>query len=51
MFHRSADEAATIVAVNGAFNLGGRLLFAVISDTVGRKLCFFVMLTVQLVIV
>jgi len=50
VFGKTPEEGSTIVAINGGFNLGGRLLVSMISDFVGRKNCFFVMLTLQVVI-
>ncbi|CAG7828748.1 unnamed protein product [Allacma fusca] len=51
IFGRSAEEAATIVSINGGFNLGGRLIFAIISDYLGRKSSYVIMLSTQLVVV
>ncbi|KAK9765087.1 hypothetical protein K7432_006860 [Basidiobolus ranarum] len=50
LFGKSADEASTIVSINGGFNLFGRIFFSTISDYVGRKNCYLVMLTCQAVI-
>ncbi|KAL1915250.1 uncharacterized protein VTP21DRAFT_7526 [Calcarisporiella thermophila] len=50
IFGKGKDEAATIVSINGGFNLAGRLLFSAVSDYVGRKTCFVFMLTVQVII-
>ncbi|ODM97666.1 putative MFS-type transporter YhjX [Orchesella cincta] len=50
IFEQSKDSAATVVAINGAFNLGGRLFFSIISDYIGRKNCYVIMLTSQLII-
>jgi len=50
IFERSTEEAATVVSINGGFNLGGRLFFSIASDYVGRKTCYLVMLTTQLII-
>jgi len=51
IFEQSADTASTVVAVNGAFNLGGRLIFSIVSDYIGRKNCYIIMLTTQLIII
>jgi MFS family permease len=50
IFGGSADEASTVVSINGGFNLGGRLFFSILSDYIGRKNCYLVMLTSQLII-
>ncbi|KAF9977170.1 hypothetical protein BGZ75_010398 [Mortierella antarctica] len=50
IFNKDAATAATIVAINGGFNLGGRLFFSTVSDRLGRKNSFFVMLFSQVVI-
>lgn len=50
VFERSASTASTIVSINGAFNLGGRLMFSIVSDYIGRKNCYIIMLTSQLII-
>ncbi len=50
VFGKSANTASTIVSVNGAFNLGGRLIFSIVSDYIGRKNCYVIMLTAQLII-
>ncbi|KAG0332419.1 hypothetical protein BG004_001274, partial [Podila humilis] len=50
IFGKDAATAATIVAINGGFNLGGRLFFATVSDKFGRKNSFFVMLASQVII-
>ncbi|KAJ1659913.1 hypothetical protein IWQ61_001076 [Dispira simplex] len=44
LFNNSPDSAATIVSIDGGFNLFGRLFFATISDLVGRKITFGIML-------
>lgn len=51
LFLKDPDEAATMVSVNGALNLFGRLFFSTLSDNIGRKPCFIIMLTVQTIIV
>ncbi|KAG0364581.1 hypothetical protein BGZ54_007362 [Gamsiella multidivaricata] len=50
IFGKDEATAATIVAINGGFNLGGRLLFSTVSDRMGRKNAFFVMLCSQVII-
>ncbi|KAF9319326.1 hypothetical protein BG003_009407 [Podila horticola] len=50
IFGKDEATAATIVAINGGFNLGGRLFFSTTSDRLGRKNAFFVMLASQVVI-
>ncbi|CAO3564601.1 unnamed protein product [Mortierella alpina] len=50
IFNKDAATAATIVAINGGFNLGGRLFFSTVSDRLGRKNSFFVMLLSQVII-
>ncbi|GAB9477206.1 hypothetical protein Gpo141_00014268, partial [Globisporangium polare] len=61
LFGKTADQAANIVSINGAFNCVGRLLFPMISDAIikffkvepatGRKMIFWYSLTAQIVIV
>ncbi|CAI5734328.1 unnamed protein product [Hyaloperonospora brassicae] len=61
IFGRSADEAASIVSINGVFNCFGRLFFSLASDLVARyyniehsfarKCVFYTTLTLQAVIV
>lgn len=51
LFLKDPDEAATMVSVNGALNLFGRLFFATLSDKIGRRSCFIIMLTAQTIIV
>ncbi|KAF9917383.1 hypothetical protein BX616_001197 [Lobosporangium transversale] len=51
IFGKDEATAATIVAINGGFNLGGRLFFSTVSDRLGRKSSFFVMLFSQVVII
>lgn len=51
LYSKKPDEAATIVSVNGALNLFGRLFFSTISDKIGRKACFLIMLTTQTIVV
>ncbi|KAK3810417.1 MAG: oxalate/formate antiporter [Linnemannia elongata] len=50
IFNKDEATSATIVAINGGFNLGGRLFFSTMSDRLGRKNSFFVMLLAQVVI-
>ncbi|KAG0215647.1 hypothetical protein BGX28_008893 [Mortierella sp. GBA30] len=50
VFNKDQATAATIVAINGGFNLGGRLFFSTVSDKLGRKNSFFVMLASQVII-
>lgn len=50
LFGKTADEASTIVSINGGANLAGRLIFSVASDYLGRKNCYIIMLTCQLII-
>ncbi|KAG0269099.1 hypothetical protein DFQ27_004859 [Actinomortierella ambigua] len=45
-----AAAAATIIAINGGVNLGGRLFFSSVSDRLGCKNSFFVMLLSQVII-
>ncbi|GJJ76536.1 MFS transporter, OFA family, oxalate/formate antiporter [Entomortierella parvispora] len=49
IFGKDASTGATIVAINGGFNLFGRLAFAVVSDKFGRKNCYIIMLVCQVV--
>ncbi|KAF9365584.1 hypothetical protein BGX34_009410 [Mortierella sp. NVP85] len=50
IFGKDEAVAATIVAINGGFNLGRRLFFSTVSDRLGRKNPFFVMLCSQVII-
>ncbi|KAF9906311.1 hypothetical protein EC991_000799 [Linnemannia zychae] len=50
IFGKDEFTAANIVAINGGFNLAGRLFFSTVSDRLGRKNSFFVMLFSQVVI-
>ncbi|KAF9556804.1 hypothetical protein EC968_007934 [Mortierella alpina] len=50
VFNRDRDVAATIVAINGGFNLAGRLFFSTASDKLGRKNAYIFMLTAQVII-
>lgn len=51
LFARPTHEASTYVSINGAFNLFGRLFFSTLSDKIGRKTCFLIMLITQTIIV
>ncbi|KAJ6636676.1 putative MFS-type transporter YhjX [Pseudolycoriella hygida] len=51
LFSKNAHEAATMVSINGGLNLFGRLFFSVISDKIGRKSCFIIMLMAQFFVV
>lgn len=51
LYMRDPEEAATIVSINGGMNLLGRLLFSSLSDKIGRKSCFIVMLVTQTAVV
>jgi len=50
IFGKSAEHASTVVAINGSFNLSGRIFFSLLSDYIGRKNVYVVMLTCQLII-
>lgn len=50
VFGKSPEFASTVVAINGGFNLFGRLFFSLLSDYIGRKNVYFLMLTSQLII-
>ncbi|KAI1297424.1 hypothetical protein EDD11_007138 [Mortierella claussenii] len=50
IFGQSKDNASTIVSINGGFNLVGRLVFASLSDRIGRKNSYLIMLGSQVVI-
>ncbi|KAF9134015.1 hypothetical protein BGW39_008359 [Mortierella sp. 14UC] len=50
IFGKDESTAASIVAINGGFNLVGRLFFSTVSDRLGRKNLFFVMLLSQVII-
>ncbi|KAI8598635.1 oxalate/formate antiporter [Dissophora ornata] len=50
IFGHDKDHASTIVSINGGFNLAGRLIFAALSDCIGRKNSFLIMLGSQAVI-
>ncbi|KAI8870442.1 MFS general substrate transporter [Ramicandelaber brevisporus] len=47
----ASTQAATWVAVDGAFNIAGRVVMAGLSDHIGRKSAFVVMLTSQIILV
>ncbi|KAG0354164.1 hypothetical protein BGZ54_001805 [Gamsiella multidivaricata] len=50
IFGHSKDSASTIVSINGGFNLLGRLVFASLSDRIGRKNSYLIMLGSQIII-
>ncbi|KAG0234824.1 hypothetical protein BGX31_004440 [Mortierella sp. GBA43] len=50
IFGYTKSDASTIVSINGGFNLVGRLAFASISDHIGRKNSYLLMLGSQVVI-
>ncbi|KAF9899473.1 hypothetical protein EC991_008847 [Linnemannia zychae] len=50
IFDHSKDTASTIVSINGGFNLVGRLIFASLSDRIGRKNSYMIMLGSQAII-
>ncbi|ORY00337.1 MFS general substrate transporter [Basidiobolus meristosporus CBS 931.73] len=50
LFGYDKNTAASIVSINGGFNLLGRILFSTISDFLGRKTCFLLMLGIQIVV-
>ena len=50
VFEKSPDTASTVVAINGGFNFVGRLMFSSLSDVIGRKPSYLVMLGTQVVI-
>ncbi|KAI9293508.1 MFS general substrate transporter [Neoconidiobolus thromboides FSU 785] len=50
IFGQPKEVAAQIVSVNGGFNLFGRLFFSILSDYVGRKWCYVIMISFQLII-
>ncbi|KAG0043918.1 hypothetical protein BGZ83_010917 [Gryganskiella cystojenkinii] len=50
IFGHSKDNASTIVSINGGFNLVGRLVFASLSDKIGRKNSYMIMLGSQVII-
>ncbi|KAG0233619.1 major facilitator superfamily domain-containing protein [Mortierella sp. GBAus27b] len=49
IFGKDANTASTIVSINGGFNLAGRLFFSSMSDRLGRKNCYVIMLVCQVV--
>ncbi|KAJ6646665.1 putative MFS-type transporter YhjX [Pseudolycoriella hygida] len=51
LYSRDPNEASTIVSINGALNLFGRILFSTVSDKIGRKTSCFIMLAVQTIII
>ncbi|EFA82710.1 hypothetical protein PPL_04405 [Heterostelium album PN500] len=50
IFGKSAETAATVVTINGAFNLVGRLSFGIISEKIGRKQSFIFILTMMILV-
>ncbi|KAF9942372.1 hypothetical protein BGZ65_002494 [Modicella reniformis] len=50
VFEKSPDTASTVVAINGGFNFVGRLMFSSLSDVIGRKPSYLVMLGTQVII-
>ncbi|KAK5814893.1 major facilitator superfamily domain-containing protein [Linnemannia elongata] len=50
IFDHNKDAASTIVSINGGFNLVGRLFFASLSDRIGRKNSYMIMLGSQAII-
>ncbi|KAF9121078.1 hypothetical protein BGW39_010865 [Mortierella sp. 14UC] len=50
IFEHNKDAASTIVSINGGFNLVGRLIFASLSDRIGRKNSYIIMLSSQAII-
>lgn len=50
IFGQTAEHASTVVAINGGFNLSGRIIFSLMSDYIGRKNVYIVMLTTQVLI-
>lgn len=51
LYSKHPDEASTIVSINGALNLFGRLFFSTISDKIGRKAAFLIMLATQTIVI
>eukprot|EP01133_Synstelium_polycarpum_P003607 gene3607-4132_t len=51
IFGKDKALAATIVSINGGFNLAGRLGLAAFSDRFGRKFAFGITITAQAIIV
>ncbi|KAF8929402.1 oxalate/formate antiporter [Dissophora ornata] len=50
IFGQTGSTAATIVSINGGFNLAGRLFFSTVSDRLGRKTCYVFMLVAQVAV-
>ncbi|KAF9978086.1 hypothetical protein BGZ73_003826 [Actinomortierella ambigua] len=50
VYGKPSSTGDTIVAINGGFNLAGRMFFATASDFLGRKNAFIVMLGSQVII-
>ncbi|XP_037050337.1 uncharacterized MFS-type transporter YhjX-like [Bradysia coprophila] len=51
LYLREPNEASTIVSINGALNLIGRLFFSTLSDKIGRKTSCLIMLMTQTTII
>ncbi|KAI8868134.1 oxalate/formate antiporter, partial [Ramicandelaber brevisporus] len=46
-----ADRAANIVMIDGMFNIAGRLILSTVSDYIGRKPTFMIMLCAQIIMI
>lgn len=51
LYLRAPSEASTIVSINSALNLTGRLLFSTLSDKIGRRTGCLIMLVTQTIII
>lgn len=51
LYLKDPNEASTIVSINSALNLTGRLLFSTLSDKIGRKTSCLIMLVAQIIII
>ncbi|XP_037047641.1 uncharacterized MFS-type transporter YhjX-like [Bradysia coprophila] len=51
LYFREPNEASTIVSINSALNLIGRLVFSTLSDKIGRRTSCVIMLTTQTIII
>lgn len=51
LYLRDPNEASTIVSINGALNLFGRLFFSPLSDKIGRKASCIITLVVQTIVI
>lgn len=51
LYLREPNEASSIVSINGALNLFGRLFFSTISDKIGRRTSCLIMLITQIIII